>query len=123
MWWGTRRTGSKAAYPEEPTMVWAEGRAQQYQRQRVVQKEKDQQSIIYVVPVGTGGIGRREGDVGCISVVVWVVDGVGCRRRRQLAEQVVMVVLLFWVLMVVPDQPEAWQRQPGKEDHHETQVA
>ena len=89
----------------------------------MLQTKKYEQGVIDVVPVGIDSICRREGDVRCISVGVWVVGGMRRLGRRQQAEQMVMVMLLGWILVVVPYQPESWQRQPAQEEHHETQDA
>jgi len=77
-----------------------------------MQTEKNEQRIIHVVCVDVRRIGRREEDVGRISMVVRVVDGMGRLGRYQQPEQLLMIVIFVRVLVVVPDEPKARQRQP-----------
>lgn len=87
------------------------------------QTEKHEQGSIHVVPVDVRYIGGREGDVGRVGVLVWMMVSRGRLGRRQQPEQLVIGVVCVWVVMVVPDEPKAWQRQSCQEDHHETQGA
>ena len=52
---------------------------------------------------------------------VCMVAGMGGLGRYQQLEQLLMIVLFVWVVMVVPDEPKAWQRQAYQEEHRETQ--
>ena len=56
--------------------------AQQGQRQRTRQTEKNEQRIIHIVPVDMRRISRREENVGRLGVMMWVVDGMVRLGRR-----------------------------------------
>ena len=85
------------------------------------QTDKNAQGSIHIGCVDVRRIGRRERDVRRIGVMVRMVARMGPLGRRQQGEQLIIIVVFVWVVMVVPDEPKAWQRQPCQEEHHETQ--
>lgn len=68
-------------------------------------------------------IGRGKRVVGRIDVMVRMVAGRGRLGRRQQPEQLVIGMVFVWVLMVVPDKPKSWERQPYEEKQREPQGA